>query len=243
MKALLGIAAVVGGVVLANATAGCLRTTSYKCSSSDQCGAEGVCEETGYCSFADADCADGRRYAEYSGTYSSKCVGEVVVDGDGGVDAPGDGSTTDVPQGNCPSTYAALSGASGRLYRVITTTGAWAAQRAACAADGSNTYLAVPETQAELTAIVTAANATIWVGIEDAAPDDDTFVTVRNATAYPTNNGLWATSGGTEPDDAPEQTGGGPNTAECVSASTANSGKLADDRCTETYAAVCECEP
>lgn len=239
MKALLGMAAVVGALVLANATAGCLRTTSYKCSSSDQCGAGGVCEDTGYCSFTDPECADGRRYAEYSGTYSSKCVGEVIVDGDGGVDAPDDGNMPDVPQGNCPSTYAALSGASGRLYRVITGAAAWNAQRTACAGDGANTYLAIPDTQAELTAIVTAANGTVWVGVEDGNSDDEMFVTVQNATAYPTNNGLWDTS---EPDDAPEQ-GGGPQTAECVSASTANSGKLSDDRCTETYAAVCECEP
>lgn len=239
MKALLGMAAVVGALVLANATAGCLRTTSYKCSSSDQCGAGGACEDTGYCSFADPECADGRRYAEYSGTYSNKCVGEVIVDGDGGVDGPDDGNMTDVPQGNCPTTYSALNGASGRLYRVITGPASWTTQRTACAGDGANTYLAIPDTQAELTAIVTAANATIWVGVEDAGADDNMFVTVQNATAYPTNNGLWATS---EPDDMPEQ-GGGPNTAECVSAGTADSGKLSDDRCTETYAAVCECEP
>ncbi len=219
------------------ASTGCLRKTDYKCTDSAQCGAGGTCEDVGFCSFADMECDSGRRYAEHSGTtFSNRCVGDGSVDPDGGTDpdmATGDGSL-----GNCPATYSALAGITTRRYRVISGAADWTTQRSACAADGASAYLAIPDDQAELTAILAATSGDLWVGINDPA-DNEMFVTVKAAASFSSASALWAAGG--EPDDNPVS-GGGPNTAECVMALTA-SDRLADERCNETYAAVCECEP
>lgn len=234
MKAILFMAAL--------ASASCLRTTSYKCDSDTKCGAGGVCEYPGYCSYADPDCPEGRRYGEYSGIYSNKCIGEIIAGDDSGVDSPpGDGPMTDVPLGNCPASYNLTHGT--RRYRVIAAAD-WFAQVAACDA-GTNRYLAIPNDQAELTAIVAFANATIWVGVSDegvnqSSADDEVMEDV-NGAAFATGTAIW---GANQPDDTQTGAGGGgANNAECVAAETAMSGKLMDDRCALTYAAVCECEP
>lgn len=214
------------------ASVGCLRSTQYRCATNDQCGAEGQCEATSFCSFPDGACTDGRRYGEYSGDLAGKCVGEVAMT-DGGVQDMS--TTTDVPTNACPGSYSTIAGVTNRRYRVIGNAAAFATQKAACAADGSNTYLAIPDDQAELTAILNAANTfRIWVGIEDVG-DNDMFVTVKGAP-FPASNPLWDQG---EPDDNPFSGGGAAN---CAVAS--NQGDdLADDRCAATYAAVCECEP
>lgn len=48
---------------------------TFSCEDTAQCGAGGVCEATGLCSFVDAECASGRRYSEHSGELSNTCVG------------------------------------------------------------------------------------------------------------------------------------------------------------------------
>ena len=121
-------------------------------------------------------------------------------------------------------------------YRVIATTATWAAQRTACAADGANTYLAIPDDQAELTGIRTTGAATrVWVGIDDQTTEG-TYATVRGGTLASTS-ALWNTG---EPNDDP-LVGAGPG--DCLVAVDTNGDKIADDRCDRTYAAVCECEP
>jgi hypothetical protein len=237
MKALLGLVAVIGAIATA---ASCLRTTSYKCGSSDQCGTGGVCEaDTGYCSFTDADCAQGRRYGEFAGTYSNRCVGDLPPGQDGG---PGDTVMGDVPMdvpvGACPSTYVAVAGQT-HVYRVITAAANWSAQNSACDGDTGTSYLAVPGDQTELTAILAAAGANAWVGITDGPPNTEgSFVTSSGGT-FASNSALWETSGTAEPDNDPES-GGGNNNGDCV---VGINGKLADDNCLNTYVAVCECEP
>ena len=234
MKALLGIVAVVGAIATA---ASCLRTTSYKCGSSDQCGAGGVCEDTGYCSFTDGECAEGRRYAEHAGTYSGRCVGELPPGQDGG---PGDtmiDTMPDVPVGNCPSTYVAVTGQT-HLYRVISATAGWTTQQGLCDADMGTTYLAVPNDQAELSAILTTANANAWVGVNDMATEG-TYVTSNGGTLA-ANSALWDGTD-SEPDNDPE-TGTGNNNSHCV-VGLQSLGRLADDKCDNMYVAVCECEP
>ena len=98
MRALLAL------VVIAS-TAGCLRQTEFKCMTDTDCSAGGaVCEGTGYCSFADSSCTMGRRYGDFSGSYSKQCVGEQMMMPDGRPDdSMGDG-----PPAGCPSTYATL---------------------------------------------------------------------------------------------------------------------------------------
>ena len=86
----------VAALLLAAGTAGCLRTTEFKCMTDADCSASGaVCETTQYCSFTDTECAMGRRYGEFSGMYSNQCVGETSMN-DGGVDTP------DGTPGGCP---------------------------------------------------------------------------------------------------------------------------------------------
>lgn len=225
-------------LVAALAGAGCLRQTLYKCETNDQCSGGGVCEANGYCSFNDSECTAGRRYGDLSGTFSGKCVGEVGPGEDGGIDtpAPDDSMDPDTPiSGNCPATYMAIGGSTKR-YRVITAGANWANQTSACDGDGANTYLAVPDDQAELTAILGAAGEDIWIGASDSATEG-TFVTANGGTLA-SNSPLWA---GGEPDNDPES-GGGNNIGDCVFAADSND-RLLDDRCDNTKAAVCECDP
>ena len=66
-------------LILALASASCVRGGAYHCNTNDQCffgGAMGVCEAVGFCSFPDDKCAGGYRYGVHSGTYSSECVTE-----------------------------------------------------------------------------------------------------------------------------------------------------------------------
>jgi hypothetical protein len=56
------------------ALAGCLRNTSHQCSDEQECGLAGVCEPSGFCSFADGDCPDGRRYGDGAGPLAGACV-------------------------------------------------------------------------------------------------------------------------------------------------------------------------
>jgi hypothetical protein len=73
------------------ALAGCLRSAAFPCSQDSECvraGEPGVCESTGFCSFADGSCEGGRRYGDLSGKFAGQCVGGNV---------PGDGSNGDSP--------------------------------------------------------------------------------------------------------------------------------------------------
>jgi hypothetical protein len=210
-------------------SAGCLRTTEFKCQANGDCSSsDGVCESTGYCSFTDSMCTGGRRYGDFSGSYSGKCIGDSTLP-DGGMP---DGKMPDVPAGQCPATYAALAGAGSHVYRVIAATGQWIAQRDACAAD-SGGYLAIPDDMAELQALLTAsAQAKTWVGIDDITTEG-TYVTVNNTTPgfLP-----WNTAAG-EPDNP-----GGSGGEDCVAALMSNQ-KIETDKCNLSYPAVCECEP
>lgn len=48
----------------------------YACTENAECGADGVCEAEGWCSFPDERCESGRRYAEFSGGgLGGACVG------------------------------------------------------------------------------------------------------------------------------------------------------------------------
>jgi hypothetical protein len=166
----------------------------------------------------------GRRYGDFSGSYSKQCVGDEMM-ADGGIDGLG----SDAPPAGCPATYATLPNAGTHVYKLTANAGLWSTQRDRCAADGA--YLAIPDDAAELTAITTASAAQrTWVGISDTMTEG-TYRTVKNVTAtfLP-----WNTAAG-EPDD----TMGG---QDCVSALMANP-LIQTDKCGDTLPAVCECEP
>ena len=92
------------------AGAGCPLPPVYECTGDLSCGVGGLCEDTGYCSFEDPDCASGRRYGEFvGGGLADLCVmGELAEesgDGDGdesagdgdGEPGDGDGDVADEP--------------------------------------------------------------------------------------------------------------------------------------------------
>jgi hypothetical protein len=57
------------------ALAGCLPRSAYECAGDASCGTGGTCQPTGYCSFADPDCASGQRYhGSAAGDLADLCV-------------------------------------------------------------------------------------------------------------------------------------------------------------------------
>jgi hypothetical protein len=184
--------------------------------------ANAVCEPTGYCSFPDTACASGRRYGELGGPFAELCVIEAAVD-----------AAIDTPAA-CAG-YVMLPGITTSYYKVITTAGTWMVQRDACAADGANSYLAVPADMAELMALVTASGAMrFWVGIDDIAAE--TVHRTASGQGFSGTSPLWDVG---EPDNNPI---GMPGEGDCVSAEMSTV-QLRDELCTRPYPAVCECQP
>jgi hypothetical protein len=205
-------------VLLGGSLAGCLRTTQFMCSTNDDCASGGTCEAVGYCSFPDTTCTTGSRFGGFSGQYANQCVD--VASPDAGVDAPPDAG---IDAKVCPAAYAPLAGAP-HVYRAITNAHNWDQQKSNCAGDGG--YLAIPDDLGELTAILTLNGANeIWVGLTDSVTEG-TFLTVLGAPAVflPWDTG--------EPNNT--------NNSDCARAKPDL--KLADDRCSVAYRAVCECE-
>lgn len=219
-------------IVLVASSAACLRKTEYHCSGNDQCTGQagGTCEGSTYCSFTDATCDSGRRYGEFAGELANQCVGDQNPLIDSGID----GRMIDAPQqSGCKAGYVAITGGGTHLYKAIGTAATWTTQRDACAADGTNVYLAIPNDVGELGGITTASGAALtWVGIDDITTEG-AYVTVRGpaATYLP-----WDT-GNNEPDN-----GGPAGGQDCVSA-LMTSPLIQTDACGASAQAVCECEP
>ncbi|MGE0396728.1 MAG: C-type lectin domain-containing protein [Kofleriaceae bacterium] len=222
MKALLLSAVLLGG---------CLRSTEFHCIDSTQCGG-GVCQAVGFCSFEDSGCPSGQRFGESAGSYAGKCADGGGGD-DGGVeDAPViDDAMADAPidmAPACPATYAVVTGApANRVYRFINTAASWNAQRTACAADGANAYLAIPDDAAELMAINTLVpGGDWWIGVTDSATEG-TYLNVKGdpQTFLPWDMG--------QPNNI--------NNADCVEVHQ-NNRAWNDTSCQTSSRAICECE-
>lgn len=211
-------------MLLALSLTACLRTTEFKCSASSQCGAEGVCESTGFCSVPDDQC--GRRYSPSAGALAGQCVGGGGIDG--GIDGPSNiDASIDAPTGGCPAGYMTLPGAP-HMYKLVTQTSTWNAAVSGCAATAPTAYLAIPDDANELAAMTTLAggSAPYWVGVDDVATEG-TWLTVKNApqTFLP-----WAPN---HPTTNPT------NKNDCVRVAT---NQFTDEACNNQHAAVCECE-
>lgn len=208
-------------LLLAFALGGCLRSTEFKCATSDQCGTNGVCESTGYCSLPDDDC--GRRYSSSAGSLAGQCVGG--GDTDAGIDAAVVDAPIDAPP-HCVG-FQTLPGAP-HGYKLITQAASWDAQVTACSGLEATAYLAIPDDTNELAAITTLAGsaAPFWVGVTDQAHEGQ-WQTVKNTaqTFLP-----WAPG---RPSTNPN------NTSDCVRTQTS---QFTDDRCFMQYSAICECE-
>jgi hypothetical protein len=205
-------------------SAGCLRATEYRCTSSDQCGTGGTCQTSGYCSFADSSC--GQRYGAQAGPYADQCVG-----GGGGLDAGTDAFVPGDAANHCPSSFTTIAGGTpGHRYKAQPATQNWQLQVNACIAQSTFAYLAIPDDATELAALDTlagGASATYWVGIDDLTTEG-TFLTVKNAPAT------------FLPWDPPAPDDAGPG-EDCVEAVTALA-KFNDQRCNMQLPAICECE-
>lgn len=195
---------------------GCLRDTQFHCTTDSQCGSAGQCEANGYCSVPSRNCVDGRQYAQFSGSDTGQCVLRTP---------PADAGIDTGPA--CAPSFAALPGAPGHVYHLITTPADFTTQRTACSMMGGITYLAIPDSAAELQALVTlAARPAAWVGLDDLIVHG-TYLTVRG---QPAPYLPWAAG---QPDDS--------SGANCVAALP--DATLADQPCTNPLVAVCECEP
>ena len=205
------------------ASAGCLRSTEFKCRFTADCGSMGVCESVGYCSFPSTDCPSGRSYSESAGQgLSNTCVPTTTPVIDAGVDAP----MIDTPPVGCPAPYAPV-GASTHVYKRLTGV-TWDTAKLDCGLTSASAYLAIPDDAQELMDLSTVAMGTpFWIGIDDQAVKG-TFVTVKGTT--PTFL-PWAAG---QPDQS------NPPKA-CVNAISAT--EIATDKCSTLHTAVCECEP
>ena len=84
--------------------------------------------------------------------------------------------------------------------------------------------------------IQTASAQRVWLGVDDQTTEG-TYATSTGGTIA-ANDPMWDTANN-EPNNSPFQGSGEGDCA--VGVMTVN--KLADDNCTRTYAAICECEP
>jgi hypothetical protein len=82
------------------AVTNCKVTGAFTCETSDQCRdstGQGVCEPTGFCAFADPDCASGTRYAGNAGDgFAGQCTSEQPVV-DSSIDTPPPFDTSTCP--------------------------------------------------------------------------------------------------------------------------------------------------
>ena len=213
-------------LLVAIASAGCLRNTTFKCDQDSECagaGADPRCTG-GFCTFADSSCTvAGRRYADNSGTSSGQCVGE--GDDRGGNEPPIDMMGGEPLPTGCPATgYMTLAGAGTNMYKLINTDRGYIAQRDACAAE--MTYLAIPNNTAELMAItgLNGSNKT-WVGINDIVTEGSYQTSLNMPAVFlPWANG--------EPDNNGNQ--------DCVAGTGMT---ISTEDCGQTFKAVCECTP
>jgi hypothetical protein len=87
--------------------AACGSSAVFECQTSNQCGAGGVCEAVGYCSFLDATCAQtGRRFGEFAAPdLAGQCVGGSGPGSDAGADAGADAGGTTMSFGADSDTF------------------------------------------------------------------------------------------------------------------------------------------
>jgi hypothetical protein len=226
--------------VIAAASAGCLRSPEFRCQRDGECGAGGVCESVGYCSSPNASCpGTGRAYGDSAGSISNSCVPtanpgpgrDAGIEDDAAIDARIiDARIIDAqidgPAAACAAGYAPVGG-SPHLYKRITDS-SWDTAARDCKLTGNVAYLAIPDDAGELADIVSVATTPpVWIGIDD-KQQRGAFVTQKGAQAQflPWDEG--------EPNQDPPA-------KDCVVA--VSSSKIATDRCGNTHAVVCECEP
>ncbi len=160
-------------LVLVLALAACRIHEPFPCALDEHCGPGGRCEPAGFCSFADAACADGRRYDELAGGgHAGQCVTSPA----------------------CAASYAiTLPGGSSR-YRTVAAPATWPDAQADCAGDGGGSHLVVIGSDAERTGVGALVGDDFWIGLSDRVAEG----TFRAVTPAGSPFTAWA---GGQPDD------------------------------------------
>jgi hypothetical protein len=168
--------------------AACRYEGTFVCKTSEQCGATGVCQTSGYCSFPDTSCMSGQKYDDTAGPNAGACVGE-----EPGIDA----SVFD--PATCPSTYSITISSSTSRYAIRTSLSSFWMHHTACKADlAGATHLLVPSSAQELlevmgaTETMAAGEDEFFVGVaQDISVASATDVGWTNLDGSATNPALW----------------------------------------------------
>jgi len=212
-------------VLAATASAGCLRSTEFRCTTSSDCGNAGTCEANGFCSVSNPSCAGTER--SYGDSAGQGLANTCVPGGNPGIDAGIDAPMTDGPMGvKCPAPFAAV-GSSAHLYKRLPNISADNAKNA-CKVTTAVSYLAIPDDPTELMTLASVAMGTpFWIGINYVGAPTNEFVTQKGVTAtfLP-----WQPN--------PPDTSGGKTCVDAISAT-----QITTEKCNVLQVAVCECEP
>jgi|GEM_PF-3343065 len=188
---------------------GCVSDPGFRCSTTAQCGANGLCEPNGYCSFPDSLCGNGRRFGAHDGTYSGYCsdidfgtvdasvpldcgngsvdVGEECDDGAGNDNDPNSKATCTtgcrrrVPCGDLNnSSGARIDPATGHCYVGFPSVANWSTAQRACQATGG--ALASITSSSENDLVHALAPMESWIGLTTpvATPHQFTWLTGEN---------------------------------------------------------------
>lgn len=220
----------------------CKVTGTFTCDTSDQCRSstgQGVCEpETGFCTFADADCPSGSRYADNAGMgLSGRCTGETAL-----VDAPIDTPLFDTS--TCPAKFdITLPSVPNAKFYLDVGQGNYGVVSARCIAElpGATHPANVKSTQTitEIAALFNLGGpAWIYVGVlQDPAATMPIGGWINmDGTAFDAT--LWSSGPPVEPDDANGVEGDHAQQAAAV----LYTGKLGDYAAAAAIPLLCACD-
>ena len=193
-------------VLVVVAAAGCRVSGAFVCETDEQCRAPtglGTCDTTsGFCTFADADCPSGTRYADNAGdSVAGTCTtAEAPVDA-APIDAPPFSTT------QCPAVFTkTVASIPNTRLALMTSAGNYGAVAAACMAllPGATHPVSVKSTQAaeDISELLRAGGpANIFVGViqDPAAPTPISGWLNFDGTAFDAT--LWRTTAPTDPND------------------------------------------
>lgn len=202
---------VVRAAVLLVLVSACRYTGTFVCEMDGDCrarGSVGRCDlANGFCSFDDATCPSGFRYADSAGDgFANECVADPSVS-DAGIDAI-DASTFD--PATCPAAYnGVLQGYSNAKYVMLEPTGSdegrFKQQVARCEMGlPGKTHAVIVDSASKAAALATFIGPNsnrVWIGLvqsKDATAVGADWITFAG---QPVDASLWATTD-SEPDDA-----------------------------------------
>lgn len=221
------------------------RATVFVCRADSQCTVEsrvGVCEPSGYCSFPDTTCPQGRRHGTYAGVgLGQRCVDPPACgngrqdpgeDCDDGNQVNDDGCTAGCVR--CEAREGGFAwGRDGRCYLRRDEALSWDDAQRGCVRRGAHlAVLSTPEeTEAVCDALLPAVSATLWVGLREG----DEPARYRWLTREPEGSVVWHAG-------YPRGYGGKRG---CGAVARGSDGRaaVADDRCETPMAHICERAP